>query len=185
MWAGILGAYMPPAKRDPKLASDVCRNLFRAHVAAYTILHGEIGERKGPWREEPLLVGFAHNMIDFVPLRPWHLLERVTTRIFRRFYNRSWPDAVCGRRQHFGVPGLMPYAAQVPEALGRKTADFLGINYYTRVYVRCAPYFLAPDAIEDASFSASPKLPVGIAFALPTTPSPTWAGLSIRPASAE
>jgi beta-glucosidase/6-phospho-beta-glucosidase/beta-galactosidase len=46
--------------------------------------------------------------------------------------DRAWLDAVTGRKQHFGVRGMIPYADQVQEARGRKTADFIGINYYTK-----------------------------------------------------
>ena len=160
-----LGSFMPPSIVDPKLASLATANLFRAHVKAYDILHSRITERKGPWKDHPIQVGIAHNMIDFRPLREWHLGERLTTEIFRRYYNRSWPDALTGRRQHFGVRGLIPYVPQVKEALGRRTVDYLGINYYLKVYVRMQPYFDTPVTPQvNASVPNSSKLPIGIAF---------------------
>jgi beta-glucosidase len=52
---------------------------------------------------------------------------------------------------------MIPYADQVQEARGRKTADFIGINYYTKAYVQWRP--LAP------AHKASAQLPVGVSFA--------------------
>jgi beta-glucosidase/6-phospho-beta-glucosidase/beta-galactosidase len=62
-----------------------------------------------------------------------------------------------GKKQHFGVPGLMPKAKSLKTALGRKTADFIGVNYYTKAYLRWRP--------KDASEGASADLPIGISFA--------------------
>jgi beta-glucosidase len=156
-----LGGYMPPALCQPKLASLALRNLLRAHVRAYDILHAERGERRGPWKAEPLMVGMAHNMIDFRPLRPHRLVERAMSHVFRRFYNRAWLDAVTGRRQHFGVWGLIPYARPVWEARGRRTVDFIGINYYTKVYVCWGPQ------PKEAEFVRFRSLPIGVRFSLP------------------
>ena len=95
-------------------------------------------------------------MIDFLPARDWHPVERLITQIFRRFYNKSWLDAVTGQKQHFGVTGLVPYAEQVPAALGRKTVDFLGVNYYTKAYLR---WRAKGDAYEKSEI-----LPIGVHF---------------------
>lgn len=161
-----LGCYMPPAKYDPRRVSAATRNLLRAHVQAYDLLHGRITDRQGPWRSHPLAVGIAHNMIDFVPLRPWNPIEALFSRMFRRFYNQTWPDAVTGRKQHFGATGLVPYAPQVTQARGRRTVEFLGINYYTRVYVSCFP--LQGPGGQGAGFPAKSSLPIGVTFSRPT-----------------
>lgn len=162
-----LGSYMPPATHDPKLASLATRNLLRAHVQAYDTIHGKMPARIGPWKDMPLAVGIAHNMIDFVPLRRYHPLEVLFTRVFRRFYNQTWPDAVTGKKQHFGVLGLLPYAAQVQQARGRNTVDFFGINYYTRVYVSFRPRNTGAASV-DTGFPASSTLPIGVTFSRPS-----------------
>jgi beta-glucosidase len=156
-----LGAFMPPAQYDPGRASLCCRNLLRAHVKAYDILHAGEAGRSGPWASWPRQVGIAHNMADFRPLHPANPIERLMAGVFRRFYNRSWPDALTGRKQHFGVLGLVPYAKPVWEARGRKTVDYLGINYYTRIYVCWGPQD------QEASFVQSKRMPVGVVFAKP------------------
>ena len=152
-----LGTFMPPGEWAPRLASQASHQLLRAHVLAYDLLHSQSRERKGPWKNWPLQVGIAHNMLDFLPDRRWHWAEKVLARIFDRFCNRAWLDAVTGRKQHFGVVGMIPYADQVQEARGRKTADFIGINYYTKAYVQWRP--LAP------AHQAFARLPVGVSFA--------------------
>jgi beta-glucosidase len=103
-------------------------------------------------------------MIDFLPWREWNPFERVMTNVFRRFYNRSWLDAVTGRRQHFGVRGFIPYARPVPEALGRPTVDFIGLNYYMKVYVCCGLGAQTAASPSHGHFPPPGRFPLGIAF---------------------
>ncbi|HTL11856.1 MAG TPA: glycoside hydrolase family 1 protein [Bdellovibrionota bacterium] len=154
-----LGKFMPPAEFNPKGASQACRNLLRAHVKAYDLIHAhaKTHERQGPWKDHPVQVGLAHNMIDLMPDRWWHPVERLLQRVFWRFYNQAWLDAVTGRRQRFGVPGLVPKPEPVKKALGRKTADFIGVNYYTKAYLSFRP--------RDASDQNLQGIPVGVSFA--------------------
>jgi beta-glucosidase len=151
------GNFMPPAQFAPKQASLACHHLLKAHVLAYDILHQQVTDRKGPWKDSALQVGIAHNMLDFRPDRLWHPIEQVLSKTFHRFYNRSFLDAVSGKKQHFGVWGLMPYAHPVPEALGRRTVDFIGLNYYTKAYIQWKP--------RDANPEMQLELPLGFAFA--------------------
>ncbi len=152
-----MGKFMPPAKYHPRNVSLASENLLKAHVLAYDLIHSKIRDRSGPWKDHPIRVGIAHNMLDFKPDRSWHPLELLLSQIFRRFYNRSWLDAIVGRKQHFGVRGLVPYGAQVKEALGRRTADFIGINYYTKAYIQWGP--------RDAAQERPAELPIGVQFA--------------------
>lgn len=152
-----LGTFMPPAKYAPDLAAKACHNLLKCHVDAYHQIHNGISKREGPWADHPIEVGIAHNMLDFLPDRKWHPIENVLSKLFWRFYNKSWLDAVTGRKQHFGVPFLMPYAKTVPEALGKPTCDYIGVNYYTKAYVQWRP--------RDAARERPSALPLGLAFA--------------------
>ncbi|MBI4404736.1 MAG: glycoside hydrolase family 1 protein [Deltaproteobacteria bacterium] len=151
-----LGKFLPPGRFLPKRASAACRNLLKAHVSAYEMIHRQISKREGPWKNRPLEVGIAHNLLDFHPDRPWHPIEAWTARIFHRFFNLSWLDALAGRKQHFGVLGIIPYPKQVKEAIGRVTADFIGVNYYTKAYVQWHPL---------AKTENSPsEIPLGLTF---------------------
>jgi beta-glucosidase len=134
---GHLAGFMPPGRFEPARVGDAIAAQFRCHVLAYDAIHqGSKKPRRGAWRDEPVQVGFAHNMIDFVPARKWHPLEVGLAAVFSRFYNRAWLDAVTGGPQHFGVRGIVNSPAPVENARGRVTTDFIGINYYTKCYVR-------------------------------------------------
>ncbi len=154
-----LVSFMPPAEFSPQNASIACHHLLRAHTLAYDILHSEIKERKNCWKDIPVQVGIAHNLLDFMPDRKWHPIELVLTYVFKKFYNQSWLDAVTGKKQKFGIFGFLPRALPVKEALGRRTVDFIGINYYTKAYVQWQP--------KDSSSERSPKIPIGLMFARP------------------
>ena len=154
-----LGGVMPPAESDPRALAAAHRGLLKAHVLAYDTLHKHAARREGPWKDRPLEVGFAHNMVDFHALRAWHPAELWMVRIFRRYYNRAWLDAVTGRRQHFGIRGLLPTPRQVWQARGRRTVDFIGVNYYMKAY----PCW-GPQKKEGAQFLQFRNLPVGIRF---------------------
>jgi beta-glucosidase len=157
-----LGRLMPPGEFAPEKVALSCRYLLKSHVLAYDYIHAYAGARKGPWKDWPLQVGIAHNMLDFMPERAWHPLERLLAWVLDRFYNQAWLDAVTGRRQRFRIPWLIPDAGQVPEAWGRRTVDFIGVNYYTKAYVQWRPRAPAPER--------PAELPIGVAFARRTEP---------------
>lgn len=151
-----LGGFMPPALHDPKSVSRASVNIFQAHAAAYETLHHRVGNRAGPWRDFHLQVGIAHNMLDFLPDRWWHPLERSLAMVVRDYYNCRWLRAITGHKQRFGLPGLIP-AAPTRTRYRKPTADFIGVNYYTKAYVRWRP--------RDASEGSVAGFPLGIAFA--------------------
>ena len=98
-------------------------------------------------------------MLDFHADRAWHPLEQAGTHFVCRFYNQAWLDAVTGRRQRFGVPGMFPEIEPVEEARERCT-DFIGVNYYTKAYVQWRP--------NRPTQGISTELPIQIAFARPS-----------------
>jgi beta-glucosidase len=134
-----LGGFMPPGYFQPEWVSQVCYHILKSHAHAYDLIHREIKHRQGPWKNSPIEVGIANNMVDFFPNREWHPIEVILSKICRRFFNLSWLDATTGRRQNFGIPWMIPKVPQVSEALGRKTCDFVGINYYTKGYLKWRP----------------------------------------------
>lgn len=145
-----LGQFMPPALYSPEKASLACHHLLKSHVLAYDVIHKEIPKSESLW-QIPVQVGIAHNMIDFVADRSWNPIEQWLAYQFHQFYNQSWLDAMMGLGQNFGFPFLLKKAAQVAEAVGRATVDYIGLNYYTRARVQFAPQ--------------SGALPVNVAFA--------------------
>ncbi len=155
-----VGGFMPPAEFAPAKVATACRNLFRAHLLSYEVLNRYRNSRTGAWKETPFAVGFAHNMLDFRPSRKWHPVEYWMASLFRRLYNRAWLDAVTGQSQHFGVRGLISYAPQVEEALGKVSTDFIGVNYYTKCYLHWGK---TPK--DGFSYGKMDWLPVGVSFA--------------------
>jgi beta-glucosidase len=154
---GYLGAFMPPAKFDPRAASRASAVILDCHAQAYDLIHGNQGTRAGPWAHWPVRVGIAHNMLDFRADRLWNLLEWGLSWAISRYYNHDWLRAVTGQRATFGVPFFIPSAPPVASALGRKTVDFIGVNYYTKAYVQWRP--------KQASHPRPNQSPVGIHFA--------------------
>lgn len=152
-----LGGFMPPGEYQPRSASRASYNLLRAHVLAYDILRARGSKREGPFKDRPLEVGFAHNMLHFQPERKWHPVEHGIAKALSFVYNESWLKAVNGERQAFGLPGVFPFAPQLASARGRRTFDFIGLNYYTKAYVQWRPRTQAKESV--------PELPVGISFA--------------------
>lgn len=152
-----LGRFMPPGEYAPEAASLACHNLLRSHVMAYDEIRGGIGKRIGPFRDYPLMVGFAHNMLDFQAERPFHPLEILIAKQLHRLYNDAWLRAVVGRRQAFGMPWIFPYAPEVKSARQRRTADFIGVNYYTKALVHWQP--------RTASVERVSEIPISVGFA--------------------
>ena len=154
---GYLGKFMPPAHSSPELAAKASHYLLKSHALAYKILHETIRDRKGPYKDSPLQVGIAHNMLDFLPARRWHPLENALAMMINRAYNQAWLDAITGGKQKFGIPGIVPRSPLVWEAFGKKTVDFIGVNYYTKAYVQWRPKTVTPER--------PANLPIGIEFA--------------------
>ncbi len=154
-----LGSFMPPARFSPKSVSDASRNLLRGHLKAVEALRKAGETREGKFAHLPLRIGVAHNVIRFLPRHNWNPVERALAASFHRFYNLAWPDALTGKKQHFGAWGIVPQPRQVWEARKKCSIDFLGINYYMKIYVCVGPQR------DHANFIKSSRLPLGIVFA--------------------
>ena len=95
------------------------RNLSRAHIAAYRVLH----------RNRPdILVGFAHNAPLIVPCNPARIRDCQVATLQDLVLNRSFLCLIGG------LPLILRQTAG--------SLDFLGLNYYTRDIVRSAGWGL-------------------------------------------
>ena len=128
---GYAGGFMPPDLRQPHLVGEASHNLFLAHTLTYDLIHADAKIKNLP---EPL-VGIAHNMLEFEPLRHWHPLDLILSRTLDAFYNRAWLDAITGGKLRFAFPGMVPRASEKEQRVGRSTCDYIGINYYTKAVV--------------------------------------------------
>jgi beta-glucosidase len=123
----------PPARRDDGAALRVFANLLEAHGRAYRILHAEDRtDADGDGRAA--IVGFAKNLTQFVPDRPWFPPDLVRALFEDRIYNAAPLRAAVDGTIALAIPGVPAVHRHLP-ALER-SLDYIGINYYTRWRVR-------------------------------------------------
>lgn len=117
----LIGVFPPGRVGDIGAARRVMVAMTRAHAAAYRAM-----KRARPG----IRVGFTQNVIRFVPHRPQAMLDRAIARTHEATFDDAMILAVLGR----DVPRLgRPFVPDPAEVRG--TADFLGINYYSRMHV--------------------------------------------------
>ncbi|NTU65263.1 MAG: glycoside hydrolase family 1 protein [Chloroflexi bacterium] len=107
----------PPGKNDPQLVFKVVDNMLLAHGAAYHAIH----------RVQPQArVGLAHHMRLFDPARSDSPLDQFCAWNRDRLFNRIPLKAMLDG--HLDRPfGLTRRIRQL-----KSTADFIGLNYYSR-----------------------------------------------------
>jgi beta-glucosidase len=122
----------PPGEKSTKKAFKVVKNLARAHVLAYVKIK-EVYAQKG-WRQP--LVGIAQQVLIFAPCSALSLRDRLSAGLRDHAINHLFVQALIqGKARLFGV-----FSIRLPKA---KTLDFIGLNYYTREYVRNRGFLLS------------------------------------------
>ena len=130
---GFLTGYFPPGRRwalKPARAflGGPLRNMAEAHRLAYALL-----KRKDPRAQ----VGVAQNIACVQPLRPGR--DERAASAWDEFFHWSFLDAAALGRFDADLDGTKETVLGEGGAL-----DFIGVNYYTRVFVREFPFGLAP-----------------------------------------
>ena len=113
----------PPEIKDMGRAMRVLANLLYAHSEAYDVIK----------ESNPLsMVGVAVNMMPFFPLRTFHPGDRIVSKYLDRVYNYSFLDSLKN--------GKMIRPLGTGEAVSGISSklDYLGINYYTRMFAKYA-----------------------------------------------
>ena len=115
----------PPGERDTAKAFIVMEHLLRAHAAAYEAIHDVARARR--W---PVSVSLADHAQIFEPHRPWWPGDRFIAGLTEEIYNRRFLQAMMDG--WWRLPGKRPLriADHAP------TLDFIGMNYYNRVFMR-------------------------------------------------
>jgi beta-glucosidase len=122
----IDGTYPPLEKRkDLAAAADVLQALLEAHANAYQTLH-----KVAAARHAQVNVGITEAVEAFEPLRNWAPLDRITTRLVDQAWNWDFLDAIQSGRMK-----LVDTDVDRDIAGLKGTQDYVGINYYMRVYV--------------------------------------------------
>ncbi len=123
----LLGQWPPGRVRAWTLALKVLRHMLRAHVLAYHAIHT---------RRADAMVSIAKHALALSPDDPKSRLDRWSVSVRGHLFNHLFLEAL-----HTGVlrvPGL--FWERLP--VGR-TLDFIGVNYYTRDFVRNSGYNLS------------------------------------------
>ncbi|MBI3324947.1 MAG: glycoside hydrolase family 1 protein [Candidatus Omnitrophica bacterium] len=115
----------PPGEQDLRLMFQVVEHLIRAHAASYRVIH-EAAEARG-W---PAQVSLAKHAQPFEPCRGWWAVDRLIAWLTERTYNQGFLNALT--QGVYQIPGRRP--RRIPEAKG--TLDFIGLNYYGRLFLR-------------------------------------------------
>ena len=120
IYKGYLVGEWPPGKTSYPNALAAIRRMLRAHVLAYHAIHAA---------QPSASVGIAQHVLALSVCDPWSLGDRLSTAARDFLMNFLFVDAL-----HTGllrVPGL--FWERLPQ---RGTLDFVGLNYYTRDFVR-------------------------------------------------
>ena len=116
----ILGQWPPGKVQDFPTALQVVRRMLRAHVKAYHAIHDA---------RPDAMVSVAKHALALTPCNPKRRLDRISVWARTYLFNHLFLDAL-----HTGalrVPGL--FWENLPQ---KRTLDFIGLNYYTRDFVR-------------------------------------------------
>jgi beta-glucosidase len=126
---GYLGGIMPPGKKSIRDGLDAYINVFRAHADTYDIIHSTLKGQAS--------VGVAHNMVSFHPAAEKSPLDRWAAKLAHSVYNMGLIETFRTGVFSVRVPFLM--AEEAPVGV-RGKLDFLGVNYYFRLFLRLSPW---------------------------------------------
>ncbi len=122
--SGYFMGVFPPGKNDFRAGIRVMENMVKAHAAAYQTIH-QI--------QNTARVGIAINYRSFSPAQSWSPMDRWAAGLQSKFFNDFFPQALASGNLRYPA-----WSKRLPAA--QKTQDFIGLNYYTRDYVRFSPF---------------------------------------------
>ncbi len=124
LYHGYFAGLWPPGISSFTDSMKVVRNQILAHIRAYEVIH-EFYSRQN----QPVWVSIAKHMGYFMPCNKWSLLDRLSVFFRGWFFNRLFLDAL--------TTGFLFFPGMFCELLPRsETLDFIGVNYYTRDFIR-------------------------------------------------
>lgn len=129
---GYIQGIWPPGLKDQKLAGDAMAALIKGHALAAAALRANDtidADDDGKATQ----IGIAQHIALFEPASS-SPLDQTITQITDAFFNDSFPKAVKTGRIVLSVPGAVSINEPVEGLKG--SFDWLGINYYTRWFVR-------------------------------------------------
>jgi beta-glucosidase len=127
MYMGYWSGTWPPQKKSPAEAARAFTGLLRAHAAAAAALRAADPGAK---------VGVANNLMLLEPRSRLAPGDWLAAGIVDQFWNWAFADAVHTGRARLWHPELT-LDERIDGLVG--SADFFGLNYYFRYFVRLAP----------------------------------------------
>jgi beta-glucosidase len=126
------GIWPPGVEGDTARTARVLRNELRGHaLAAAALRRTDVVDADGDGRATS--IGVAHNVQVFDPAT-FSPLDVDIAAVTDAFFNDSTPRALATGRVQLKVPGSIDLDEAIPGLAG--SVDWLGINYYTRSFVR-------------------------------------------------
>jgi beta-glucosidase len=128
----LVGEFPPGKKGDTKTQAEVTARILEAHARSSKALRQEdVVDADGDGKNT--IVTFAHHVRVFQPASPG-TLDTAISGLSDDFFNESIVRALKTGRIVMNVPGAVSIDRNVPGL--KDSIDVLGINYYTRGFVR-------------------------------------------------
>jgi beta-glucosidase len=118
----------PPGVKDPARASAAFASLLRAHALAAAAVRAAAPAAR---------IGAAIHLRVFDPARRWFLPDWIAARTSAEAFDWAFYDAITSGRVRLDVPGFPELDEPLAGLAG--SADWLGVNYYSRDLVRFSP----------------------------------------------
>ncbi|MBM3253236.1 MAG: glycoside hydrolase family 1 protein [Candidatus Omnitrophica bacterium] len=119
----------PPGKSNFSLFLKVVKNLIFAHVLSYQKIRLLIREKYS----KDVRVGFSNHTLVFSPCHKGSLKDRISASLRHNMSNHFFVKAIMDGRVF--LPGIFNERLPIKKAI-----DFIGINYYSRDFVRNAGF---------------------------------------------
>jgi beta-glucosidase len=128
MFNGYVEGSFAPGVKSLEGASKAFRGLVRGHAAAAAALRAGVPGAR---------IGAAVNLRVFDPERRWWAPDWIAARLSADAFNWAFYDAIVTGRIRLRAPGFPALDEPLPTLQG--SADWFGINYYSRDMVRFSP----------------------------------------------
>ena len=154
LWLGYVEGVYPPLEKRPDISASagVYEALLRAHATAYGTLHKVAASRNAQ-----VNVGLTMLTSSFAPLRNWAPGDRLAAYFVDQSWNWDFLDAIESGRMKVTIAGI---DREIPGLRG--TEDYVGINYYSRHYVKASLRNPAsPETLERDSSRKEPTSELG------------------------
>lgn len=114
--------------KEPRKAAIVFRNMLRAHTEAYSVIKTVHPQAK---------VGLAASIFIFDPPSQWNLWDVLIAHLMNKNFNESQLRYLKEGYFSLDFPGMAKeeYRGHIKDAF-----DFVGLNYYTRLFKRFNPW---------------------------------------------